>query len=164
MTQKDNLRNVLLGGLFAVSLGGFLLHLRIHQPSANAANYIPFIAGLVSAFVLPLMFIFRSTIAYAYVLNGMFVIFGTITMAHFSIAHRPPALTFGALMLNTTLADIALAWGKFFIGKALFDLARMQSPDAAYSGKFLRYPNMGFWLSHLAGLSIVYGLGHLLWR
>ena len=32
------------------------------------------------------------------------------------------------------------------------------------AGVTYRYPNMGWWLVHLVGLSIVYTLGNLLWR
>jgi hypothetical protein len=68
-------------------------------------------------------------------------------------------------MFNTLLADIALAWGKFTVGKAIFDLELMRTEsDPVSKGRWFRWPNTGFWLVHLVGASIVYTLGNLLWR
>ena len=89
MRQKQKLRLLLVAGLFFVSLGGWLLHGRIHPPSKLAVNYIPFIAGLISIVAVPTMFLFKRTVAYAYVLNGLLVILGTITMIHFSLDRIP---------------------------------------------------------------------------
>jgi hypothetical protein len=113
----------------------------------------------------PTLFCFRKTIAYGYVLNGFLVIVGTITMAHFSIAHWPNPLTLQAIFMNTLLADILILWGKFFIGKSIFDL-EFFGYDATREkkGKTFRYPNMGWWFVHLAAVSIVYYLSFMLWR
>ena len=101
---------------------------------------------------------------YGYVLNGMLVIIGTITMAHFSYAKLPVPLTAGSLLLKTTLADILLLSAKFALGKALFDLKMSSDLSAEKAGISWRYPNMGWWWAHLAGIFAVYSAGHLLWR
>jgi hypothetical protein len=74
-------------------------------------------------------------------------------------------VTVKAVLLTTTLADILILWGKFFIGKALFDL-EFFGYDAAKEKKGVsyRYPNMGWWFIHLVTVSIVYYLGFMLWR
>ena len=165
MTRKMMVKLTLLCGLIFLGLGGWLLHLRIHPVSKNASNYVPFIAGIISIFCLPVMFWFRKTITLGYILNGFFVIIGTITMSHFSIANFKGPVTFTGIMLNTTLADISLLWGKFAVGKALFDLEFLKSDaDQAPKGRFFRYPNMGWWLAHLFGISIIYALGNILWK
>jgi hypothetical protein len=164
MNRKKLLRLTLIAGFVFLSLGGWLLHLRVHPPAGDEENYIPFIAGIFSICVLPALFWFRAGVAYAYVANGFLVIIGTITMAHFSIVHFRGPVTLAGVMLNTTLADIALLWGKFIVGKALFDLQFLHADaDTAPGGRFFRYPNMGWWWVHLAGLSVVYSLGNVLW-
>jgi hypothetical protein len=165
MTIRTYTKAILLAALVTLSLGGFLLHVRIHPVSQNSANLIPLISGLLSILIIPLLFSFRKTIEYGYVLNGMVVIIGTIAMAHFSIVHWPAPATVGSIILKTTLADIVILWSKFFVGKALFDLEFFgYDQHKAKKGTTYRYPNLGWWLVHLAAISLVYFLGNLLWR
>jgi hypothetical protein len=165
MTIRTYVKSILIVGLFTLSLGGFLLHTRIHPVTKEAVNLIPAICGILGILVVPVLFFFKKTIAYGYVINGFAVIIGTITMAHYSIAHWPNPTTVQAILLNTTLADILILWGKFFIGKSIFDL-EFFGYDAGKEkkGKTYRYPNIGWWLVHLAAVSIVYYLGNILWR
>src|SRR5450759_190703 len=118
MKKKDNLRVILILIIFFLALGGWLLHLRIHPLAKDAENYIPTVAGFISVIITPVLFIFRSTIHFAYLLNGMTVIIGTIAMTHFSIEHPPQVWTLQTILLGTLLADIMLLWGKFAVGKA----------------------------------------------
>jgi hypothetical protein len=166
MKKKDYLRVVLILAIFFLALGGLLLHLRIHPVTKDAENYIPLVAGFISVIIIPVLFIFRSTISFAYLLNGMTVIIGTITMTHFTIENHPPVWTLQTIFLGTLLADIIMLWGKFAVGKALFDLdAVINRPDAVVSGgRFFRFPNMGFWFAHLVTLTIVYIIGGYFWK
>ncbi|MHB8139560.1 MAG: hypothetical protein ACYDGO_14405 [Smithellaceae bacterium] len=162
MKKRDYLRFVLILAIFFMALGGWLLHLRIHELSKDSSNYIPAVAGLISVFIVPVLFIFRSTIPFAYLFNGMTVIIGTITMFHFSLLNPPPLWTFSAVLFGTLLPDIALLWGKFAVGKALFELdTALNQPDAPMrKGRFFRFPNMGFWYVHMVTLSVVYLIGN----
>jgi len=81
MTQKNNLRITLLVSLWFLALGGWGLHWFLHPPAQEAINLIPFFAGLLSVIAVPLLFSFQGTVPYAYVINGMLAIIGTITMA-----------------------------------------------------------------------------------
>ena len=166
MKKKDYLRGTLILGIFFLALGGWLLHLRIHPVAKDAENYIPLVAGLISVIVIPALFIFRKTIAFAYLLNGMTVIIGTITMTHFTIENPPQVWTLQTIFLGTLLADIAMLWGKFAVGKALFELElALNHPDAPMrSGRFFRFPNMGFWFAHLVTLTAVYFIGSYFWQ
>jgi len=166
MKKKDYLRLVLILAIFFLALGGWLLHLRIHPTAKDAENYIPLVAGCISVIVIPVLFIFRSTIPFAYLLNGMTVIIGTITMTHFSIENHPPVWTLQTILLGTCLPDILMLWGKFAVGKALFDLDPVISrPDAPMrSGRFFRFPNMGFWFAHVVTLTAVYLIGSYFWK
>ncbi len=165
MTQKQNIRLLLIAGLVAASLGGWLLHLRIHQPSANAINWLPFLTGIVGIVVVPAMFMSKKTFPFAYIINGMLVIIGTIVMGDVSIKHLPQHFTLLTIFVGTLFADIAILFTNFFIGKALFELEMFKTIDAVIrSGRFWRYPNMGWWGAHFVTLSLVYVLGALLWK
>lgn len=165
MTKKQNVKIILLSALFLVSLGGFLLHLRIHQPTARTANYVPFISGILSVIIIPAMFMFRSTTAYAYVINGMLAIIGTITMAHYSLGGLFSISAAQDIFLKTTMPDIFVLWGKFALGKAIFDFETSASNlDMPHKGRFIRYPNMGWWLVHLVFLSLLYAIGNVFWK
>jgi hypothetical protein len=156
---------MLLIGLLTLSIGGLLLHSRIHPVKTNYSNLVPAVSGVLSVLVVPLLFCFRRSIAYGYVLNGFLVIIGTITMTHFSIAHWPNPATFRGVLVNTLLADILILWGKFFIGKSIFDLESFGYDTAREKkGVTYRYPNMGWWLIHLVAVSIIYYIGFMLWR
>lgn len=160
MVQKQKVRMLLVAGLFFVSLGGWVLHMRIHPPSKLADNYIPFIAGLISITLVPAMFLFRRTLAYAYVLNGMLVIIGTITMTHFSLVHPPEIVTPVTISMGTLFPDIVILFTNFILGKTLFELEMLKGEETqSRHGRFFRYPNTGWWFVHLFSLSIVYMLG-----
>jgi len=165
MTKKKVLKVELVFGLFLLGIGGWLLHLRIHPPAGGISLWIPFISGMISVFFIPLFFCFRPTVTLGYIVNGFLAIIGTITMAQFSLAHLPAQLSVASIILNTTLADIAVLWGKFTIGKALFDLELLKSDtDSAGKGRFFRYPNMGWWWAHLLSIAFVYALGNIILR
>jgi hypothetical protein len=165
MTIKSAVKSTLLLALIAISLGGLLLHSRIHPVSQNSSNFLPLLSGILSVLVVPLLFVWKKTIGYGYTLNGFLVILGTIGMAHFAIAHWPQPATLDAIVLKSTLPDIIVLWTKFFIGKALFDLELFgYDPARNKIGVIYRYPNAGWWLVHVAGTGIVYTVANLLWR
>jgi hypothetical protein len=68
--------------------------------------------------------------------------------------------------LGTLLADIILLWGKFALGKALFEMeVTLNHPeDTIRTGRFFRFPNMGFWLAHVVTLTVVYSIGVYFWK
>jgi len=165
MTRRIYIKSMLMAALFVLALGGFLLHVRIHSVAANPSNVVPVIAGILSIILVPLLFAYKKTVQYGYVLNGMMAILGTITMAHFSFAHWPEPPSLVSIATKTLLADIFILWTIFLVGKALFELETFgYDPDKPKKGISYRYPNMGWWFVHLVGASVVYTLGHQLWR
>ncbi len=165
MTTRSYVKTTLLLGLIALSAAGFLLHLRIHPASQNPSNLVPVVSGILGILIIPILFSFKKTIAYAYVINGMEAIVGTVTMTHFSLAHWPSQTTLGSILLMTLLGDILVLWGKFGLGMALFNLELFgYDPEKQRKGAYFRYPNLGWWLVHLVGISVVYSLGHHFWR
>jgi hypothetical protein len=165
MTKRIYVKSMLMIALVVIALGGFLLHVRIHPVADNPSNLIPVIAGILSIIGVPLLFAYKRTVQYGYVLNGMLAILGTITMAHFSLAHWPEPPTLFTILTKTLLADILILWTMFFIGKGLFELETFgYDQGKPKKGISYRYPNMGWWFIHLVGAGTVYTLGHQLWR
>lgn len=163
MTVGSYFRSLCLAALVVMALGGFLLHLRVHPYEHNPSFLINVFCGIVSVIIVPLLFLFKTTLHYGYVVNGFMVIIGTVTMAHFSLAHLPAPLTPASVFLKTTFPDILMLWGKFFVGKALFDLEVFgYSKTAEKKGISYRYPNLGWWYVHLVAVAAVYCAGHLL--
>jgi len=127
-------KHVYLIALFLLALSGLLLHLRIHpfmitnpnMPNEKVFNFTRFLATLlpiVDVVFVTVLFSFRKTAVYGYLLNGLIVIYGTVLMAHFSINEMiVKNLPLQAMVLRSTLPDIGIAWGDFFVGKALYDL------------------------------------------
>ena len=165
MSTRTYIKSLLLVSLTTLAIGGFFLHLRIHPFTEHAYGAVPFISGLLSILLVPCLFSFRKTLDYGYILNGLLVILGTIAMVQFSITHWPQPVSFEAVLLKTNLADILILWAKFFVGKALFDLELFgYDPNHTKKGASWRYPNLGWWMIHVAAISTVYWLGNLLWR
>jgi hypothetical protein len=148
--------------LALLSIGGLLLHLRLHPVpfgagrGENPANLIPFVSALLGAVAVPILLSRARTFIIGYLINGMAVVIGTITMAHMSIAAPPYPLTFPAIVTNTSIPYIVLLFPKLLVGQRIL---------------FYYHPNgMGrfftawWWLRHFAYLGGIYTLGHLLWR
>jgi hypothetical protein len=126
-------RRGLLAVLVLLALGGLLLHLRVHPALAPDKEHPgltlfrgSFLAGnllpLLDLVVVTALFTSRRTAPWAYLLNGLIVIYGTVLMGHFSIAAlapKGPALT--DWVLKSTFPDIAVSWADFMAGKVLYD-------------------------------------------
>lgn len=97
---------------FFVSLGGLLLHLRIHPPSDNMFNWVPAAFGVANAFVLPFLFNSPTTVAWAYLFVWATVVTGTVAMAYYSIITWAMPVTIKDVILFSTLADILILMAK----------------------------------------------------
>jgi hypothetical protein len=127
-------KNSLLAVLLLLALSGLILHLRIHNfiivDKLHPGNYqfdgTRFLAALfplIDVIVVTGLFMSKRTAVYGYLLNGLIVIYGTILMAHFSIAEiMAKSVPLQSMLLKSTLPDIGIAWADFFTGKALYDL------------------------------------------
>ena len=149
MNSKKTIRFQILS-LFFISLGGWLLHLKRHAISDNPANYIPFIFGILNISIVPLLFNFKKTFFFSYLINGFGVIIGTILMAAMSLSGLPHPLTFGKIMLRTTLPDIFLLLPKLFIAQTIF-----HSYFPSGRGRLF---TMAWWVKHFCYLAIIYFL------
>jgi hypothetical protein len=127
-------KNTLLIALFLLALSGLMLHYRVHNfiiadplhPGDfrfDRTRFLSSLFPLIDVIVVTALFMSRRTAAYGYLLNGLIVIYGTIFMAHFSIAEMTAkSIPLQAMFIKSTLPDIGIAWADFFVGKALYDL------------------------------------------
>jgi hypothetical protein len=127
-------KSTLLIALFLLALSGLMLHLRIHNfmiadklnPGTflfDSTRFLATLFPLVDVILVTALFMSRKTAVYGYLLNGLIVIYGTIFMAHFSISEMiVKSIPLSSMLLKSTLPDIGIAWGDFFVGKALYDL------------------------------------------
>ena len=130
----QNTRKILLISLFLIAVSGLMLHYRIHNFMVVDAQspgfrrfdgtmFLSFLLPLIDVVVVTLLFVYRKTAVFGYLLNGLIVIYGTVLMTHFSIAElTSKAAPAADWFLKSTLPDIGICWGDFFIGKALYDL------------------------------------------
>ncbi len=127
-------KNSLLAALFLMAASGLMLHYRIHNfiipdrlhPGSyqfDGTRFLATLLPLIDVLLVTGLFMSRRTAAYGYLLNGLLVIYGTILMAHFSIADIiAKSVPLQSMLLKSTLPDIGIAWADFFAGKALYDL------------------------------------------
>jgi hypothetical protein len=127
-------RKVLYSALVLLAVAAFMLHFRIHffmvSDPANTemrvfspANFLSNLFPLIDVFLVSALFASKRTALYGFLINGIIVVYGTVFMAHFSIAQlsaqgAPPQ----DWIFKSTLPDIAIAWADFLVGKALYDL------------------------------------------
>lgn len=155
MIFKREIRGPIWALLF-LSLGGWMLHFRIHHVSGNPSNFVPFFFGLVGVIVTPQLFNHRKTVVIAYLLNGAGVIIGTIAMAAFSLSGLPHPLTLTGVIFRTTLADIFILLPKLLLGQMILLHFHPQGLGRMFT--------TGWWTKHFVYFSIAFSLGRLLWR
>jgi hypothetical protein len=143
-------------GLLLLSLGGWMLHFRIHPISANPSYFVPFFLGLANVIIMPQLFNHKKTVIIAYLFNGAGVIIGAITMTLFSLYHLPDTLTFTGIIFKTTLPDILILLPKLFLGQMIL--------LHFYPTGLGRMFTSGWWVRHFFYFSIAFSLGHFLWR
>lgn len=89
----------------------------------DGTRFLSFIFPVIDVVVVTALFTSRRTCVYGYLLNGIIVIYGTVFMAHYSIAEfTAKAVPAGEWVLRSTLPDIGIAWSDFFAGKALYNI------------------------------------------
>jgi hypothetical protein len=152
-------RSALLWALAALSLSGWLMHIRIHPLEMGLVMVIPLAAASADVVLVTLLFLSRSTARLAYLLNGLFVIYGLITMSHFALAQGAGAAPLHGLALTLPVSVILFA--DFLIGKALFDGYWAEARAEVRPWQFLA---PGWWVVHFVLIPTVYSVGHIVWK
>lgn len=148
--------------IFLLSLGGFLLHLRLHPVSfdpvslENPAHFIPFVTGILGVIAVPALLGSKKTMTPGYLINGMSVIIGAIVMVHFTLAAPPHPVRLSSIFLNTTIPYIALLVPKLLIGQSVMTHYYPRGRGRMFTP--------GWWIRHFCYLTAFYLLGHYIWR
>ncbi|MFO7739692.1 MAG: hypothetical protein R6V46_14525 [Desulfatiglandaceae bacterium] len=117
-----------------LSLGGLLLHVRIHPPLQTLLNWWAPAFGIVNLCVLPFLFSRSSTVNWAYLINFATVIAGTVGMAYFSIITWKDPLTLYAIFLNSTFPDIVILSAKLPVAHLIWVTLRPTTTSVAREG------------------------------
>ena len=156
MDEKNEKKNLIFS-LFFLSLGGWMLHFRIHPIiESNPAHFFPFLYGLVNILVVPFLLNDKKTFLIGYLINGFGVLFGIVIMAKFSLSGLPHPLTVTNILFKTTLADILLLLPKLFIGQRILYVYYPTGTGRLFTSFW--------WTRHLAYISILFTIGHFLGR
>jgi len=156
MLFKKEIRGPILA-LMLLSLGGWMLHFRIHHISSeHPANFVPFLIGIFNVLIIPQLFNYKKTVIIAYLFNGIGVIIGAIAMATMSLYALPEPLTLTGIIFKTLLADILILSSKLFIGQIIL--------SHFYPAGLGQLFTTSWWIRHFFYLSAVFALGHFLWR
>ena len=119
---------------FWISLGGLLLHLRIHPVQDSLYNWIPAVIGSFNAFILPFLFLRRDLAPYAVLAAWFTVVIGTVAMAWHSLTTWWGPVTLVSVLLQSTFADIAILWAKIPLAHVILAMVRPEGPRAAIRG------------------------------
>jgi hypothetical protein len=121
--------------LIGLSLGAFMLHYRIHPPTALTYFWPSLFAGIDVALV-SVLFLFRSTAVWGLLLNSFLAFIGIIMMTDFSIFSALAGsykISFAdqplGWLLQTMLADNCVLFADFMVGLALYKVT-MASPKS----------------------------------
>jgi hypothetical protein len=108
---RKEVRELIWAFLF-ISLGGLLLHLRIHPPQESLFNWVAAGFAGVNTVLLPFLFNKPATAPWAYLFVWGTVITGTAAMAYHSIVTWKLAVTFQTVIMHSTLPDILILIAK----------------------------------------------------
>lgn len=148
--------------IILLSLGGWLLHARVHPISFDPANpgnpalIVPYIAGLLGIIAAPLLLNYRGTFVIGYLINGMSVVIGSIGMATLSLTRPPSPLTFTSILTGTMLSSILLLIPKLFLGQ----MVMLHYHPNGMGRLFTAF----WWTRHFIYLGAIFALGHFIWR
>ena len=151
-----------IAAIALLSLGGLMLHLRVHPVSldptdpSNPALLVPLAAGILSAVVSPVLLAFPRTFLVGYLWNGMSAVVGSITMAAAGFSPLPSPLSAESILLGSTLSSILLLLPKLFLGQIAL---RHYHP-----GGMGRLFTARWWVRHFFYVGAAFALGRLIGR
>lgn len=130
---KMQLKSILVVTLVLLGLGGWLKHVSVHpfvrDDIFTPLFLVPVTIGILDVAVVPALFISRKWAPLGYLLNGMFVLLGTILMLHFPFLTDRPPRSLDVFVFNTTFRDVVTLWGDFMVGAVLYRMVTTQKGD-----------------------------------
>lgn len=115
--------------LVGLAVGAFMLHYRIHPPQANLTNFWSCLFPGVDLVIVSILFLFRSTVVWALLLNSFIAYLGIIMMTDLTIFSTvegwikvsPMEQPF-AWLLESMFPDILIVIADLFVGMALYKI------------------------------------------
>ena len=115
--------------LVGLALGAFMLHYKVHPPLANLTHFWASLFPGIDLVVVSILFLFRSTVVWALLLNTFIAYLGIIMMTDLTIVSTlegwikvsPKGEPF-AWLLETMLPDILILIADLFVGMALYKI------------------------------------------
>ena len=115
--------------LVGLALGAFMLHYRIHPPQEGLTDFWASLFPGVDLVVVSILFLFRSTVIWALLLNTFIAYLGIILMTDLTIVSTvdgfikiSPWKQPFAWLLQTMLPDILILIADLFVGMALYKI------------------------------------------
>ena len=142
--------------LLLISISGWMFHLNRHWVLENPANFVPFILGILMIFAVPILLNFKQTYLIAYLTNGFSVIIGAVLMATFSLSRLKFPIAFSDIFIRTLFGDIIILSSKLFIGQMILHHYHPNGLGRLFTA--------WWWIRHFVYFTIVFLIGHLLWR
>ena len=155
MIFKKEIEKQIFSLLF-LSVSGWLIHLSRHPISDDLSNLVSFIFGILTIFLVPILLNSKKTYLIGYLINGFSVIIGTVVMATLSISHLSVPVSVSDVLFRTLLGSILILMTKLFIGQMIL---RHYHPTGL--GRMF---TAWWWTRHFVYFSIVFSIGHWLWR
>jgi hypothetical protein len=109
-----------------LSLGGFLVHLKIHPPTKSLFFLWASPFSAFSLCVIPVLYWRPSTVNWGVLLNCISVGVGIIGMTYFSIHTLIPPITIVKLLVHSTLADSIMLMAKIPLAYLIFTSVRSE--------------------------------------
>ncbi len=101
---------------FLISLGGLILHLRIHPPGESVFFLLPSLVAALNVLVLPLLYAWPALAPAAFLLTAATVAIGTLGMSYFSAVTWLGPLDPWSLISKSTVPDILVLMAKLPLG------------------------------------------------
>jgi hypothetical protein len=139
-----------------LSVSGWLIHLSRHPISDDPSNFIPFIFGILSIFIVPILLNWKRTYLIGYLINGFSVIIGAVLMAKLSISRLSVPVSFSDILFRTLLGSIFILLPKLFIGQMILHHYHPSGLGRMFTA--------WWWTRHFVYFTIVFTIGHRLWR
>ncbi len=112
-----------------LSLGGLLIHMKIHPVNKSLYFLWASPVNIFSFIVLPILFIRPSTVAWGFIFNAFTVGIGTIGMAYFSVLTFEPPFSLFRLLSESTLPAIVILWAKIPLAMLILQKIRTGKPS-----------------------------------
>ena len=110
-----------------ISLGGFLIHLRLHPPGQSLYFWWAAPVSAFSVIVLPFLFAGRSTVGWGYMLNAGTVLIGLVGMAYFSVLKAVWPMTLSFIFRDSLLPYMFVLLAKLAIAHVILVEMHSQS-------------------------------------